>query len=683
MLERARDILRRLHGNPAGAITQPAVTPELPKPSVEYISDWDDLIQRPVGPDPKNKPFDDQKVLAEVKLLVRNLRIAAERYGGTPIGMSLADGKRYTALEQTFAEGIEPIQSIQRKELDEVGETGSDSWVRVAHTQVMEIGSEIMTRRNIQQRLALARKYHAEGSSGPYLELLQFYHGLVTSIRIGEITLQDFINPQDSSLVGRYRFLTHARLMVHRNLYDEVLQDNTEPPKDTYPNMIRGTLWALPARAQALLVFPSVDLEHAYKDAWYPLNEIGMLAAKVVKGAQETRIGVYKTLLNPRSEHFQALKQVLTGYLFDNDRIGLFLVLIQLGLQTVDNTRQLYRQARKYSQTGMEVEFFTKLGNSIRDYIKELSTAASLPTENDMDLVSDLDKPIDPTAVPTFEQLGLSVSGIFQRSSQIAYTVNPEGINWPLAKAQSITVQFDKNRPRKFDIALVFESEDGEETTEVNYSIDATRRTMDWEYAVDPMLPENERIATFRSLLLISTQAVLREIQGQADEQYQTKAASRETSTMQVQRVKRERFEDPIYAIRKEIKAEQRQAEKERIKEDEIAVAEIMESANIKNEIEVPEGKDLKKLLRHISPEDGGIAVSALQEFNEFSTGLELTKKRKSGPDGTERWTGRFACTVPRGGRILITPSKFAKGSRKFRIIDIRYRKDVYPKNKL
>ncbi len=300
-----------------------------------------------------------------------------------------------------------------------------------------------------------------------------------------------------------------------------------------------------------------------------------------------------------------------------------------------------------------------------------------------MDLIADLDGPIDTATIPSFEQLGLSVSEIFQRSSLTAYAVDPERVSWPLSKAQSINVQFDKNRPRKFDIALAFESEDGEDTTEVNYSVDATRKTMDWEYAVDPMLPENERIAAFRSLLLISTQSILTEIQKQAEAQHQARAALRDTSVVQAQKIKRERFDDPIYAFRKEVKAEQRQAEKERNAEDEVAVAEIIESVDIKDEIEVPEGKDLKKLLRHISPEDGSIAVSALQEFNDFGTGLELTKKTKLGPDGTERWTGRFACTVPRGGRVLMTPSRFAKGSRKFRIIDVRYRKDVYPKNKL
>ena len=161
-------------------------------------------------------------------------------------------------------------------------------------------------------------------------------------------------------------------------------------------------------------------------------------------------------------------------------------------------------------------------------------------------------KPIDQAKIPSFEQLGSTISRIFGRSSQAAYKVDPTRMDWLLPKAQSINVQFDKNRPRKFDVELVFASEDGEETTEVSYSIDTTRKTMDWEYAVDPMLPENSRIANLRALLLAATQTILEVIEGQSEAQYQIKIATRATPIVEAKKAKRERFDDPIYALRKE-----------------------------------------------------------------------------------------------------------------------------------
>lgn len=656
--------------------------PSNPNRGLEHIRGYADLAARPVDPAPQIKPYDEAEYMEEARKLGYSLAESKNRAFGIPvIGLTRQDHSRWIDLERIHSEGIEPIHSIQREKLAEVDRSGSDNWLEVAHYHATDLGSELMARRNIRQRLGFARKYGVEGRMGPYLQLLEFYEGLVTSIRIGDVTLQDFIDPQDKTLASRYRFLTQARLIIDRNLYDEILEDNQEFPKNAYPNIVKGILWVLPNKIGALLTLNPGTFEETYRDARHPLNNIGVAAAKLISGVQETRERIFSLILDPNSRNFSALKQMVSEYLASDDGQVVTNALNLLGLHQIGNVRQLYRRAKSNADRGIEREFFSLLRDRVVSYAKEVSLLNAMPDEGDMDLIADLENPLDGIPVPTFQDLGQLVSGVFQRSSQTSYTIDPSAIDWPVSVPKSVSVQFDGNRPKKFDVVLTYVTDDGEESTEVAYSLDAAKAIMDWGYLADPMSPEDDKISNFRSMLLIATQSILRNIQKQADEKYQERIAKPSAQTPQETRSKRQRFEDPVYALRKEMRVEQ-QRNVGRLQLD-IPINAVTEVAKIRNEVVVPTGAELDKLLRALSEEDRQIVKEKLDEFNQFGTGGELTKKEKLGPDGRERWTLRIACSVPKGVRVLLAPEEFSRGLRKFETIDARYRKDVYPKNKL
>ena len=446
--------------------------------------------------------------------------------------------------------------------------------------------------------------------------------------------------------------------------------------------MVKSVLWVLPNKIGSLLALNPGTFEEAYRHARYPLNEIGMLASKVVRGVQETRERIFRLILDPSSRNFSALEQIVQAYLVSDDDSVVLEALNLLGLHQIGNVRQLYRQAKSNTDRGIEKEFFSLLTDRVVSYAKEVSLINAMPDEGDMDLIADLESPIDDAQVPTFQHLGQLVSGVFQRSSQTLYTIDPLAIEWSVSVPNSVSVQFDSNRPKKFDVVLTYITDDGEESTEVAYSLDTAKAIMDWAYLADPMSPANDRISNFRSLLLLATRSILRNIQRQVDEEYQRRIAKPSIQTPQIPKGKRQRYEDPAYALRKEMKTEQQQRNTGRTQLD-IPVYGIAEAARVRNEIVVPTGAELDKLLRALSEEDRQIVRDRLDEFNQFGTGGELTKKEKLGPDGRERWTLRIACSVPKGVRVLLAPEEFSKGLRKFETIDARYRKDIYPKNKL
>ena len=203
---------------------------------LQHVRSYADLAARRVDPSPQVRPFDEQRALEEAKDFSSKLASSRRVAFGIPVGgVMRQDYNRWMNLERTFTEGIEPIHAIQRDKLETVNQSGSDNWLEVAGYHAMDLGSELMARRNIRQRLGLARKYGLEERMGPYLHLLEFYEGMVTSIRIGDTTLQDFIDPREQTLAGRYRFLTQARLVIDGNLYDEILEDNQESPKKSLP----------------------------------------------------------------------------------------------------------------------------------------------------------------------------------------------------------------------------------------------------------------------------------------------------------------------------------------------------------------------------------------------------------------------------------------------------------------
>lgn len=556
-----------------------------------------------------------------------------------------------------------------------------------ARYQVLHTGGNLLMRDIFREELRFATHMGLADSLRPYIDLLEFaFQSSRMRILIGGTSFEDVmsVDSRHDGTSSQFRFLVDSVIVRYRKSHEAVFRANHREPFRSFPNMARYGINAITAEVQVGMSAPPDVVDEDIRVNSGIAKEVAQYAKRFVQHLINIKTAIYRNILDPRSPEAVPLQAALLGYLKQGafDKI---LALNIAGLDEYTHIRQMYRAARAREGEGTNSEFYSTLASAVKDYAKEASAVAYLPSEDDMDLIADLDEPIDPTTVPTFEQLGLNVSGIFQRSSQTAYTVDPEGINWPLSKARSINVYFDKNRPRQFDVTLVFESEDGEETVEVVYNIDAGRKTVDWAYMADPMQSENDRIASFRSLLLISTQAILKEIQGQAEEQYRARIAARQAPVAQAQSVRRERFDDPAYQLRKQIKAEakgnQETAEPTKPVEEPLSLAALIHEEGVNKQIVLAEREVIDEKFIGVSSADREIIKRAIEEHNQ--RGVGNIRRKSSRPGAEPRYDMYVSCSAPKGARVFMRESTAGNGARKFEIINITYRGKTWKINKL
>ncbi len=677
-MEKLQGSLEKTHGGQkADSIIEDSVLPPI------FLNTSD----HPVLPTTRERPFLDEEQLGEeVKNLLQNISNAGQAYADqstsiSSISVSGHDWKRWGSLEKTF-DDVYTIQSIQREELRKVDQLGAESWFQTFLTHAINLGSEIVAKRNTQNLLELTKKYGLEDEKAPYLRLMDFYCSRIVSVKIGGIALRDFINPRTKSPVKHYRFLCQAFLIVHQSLYDEILQDNQEPPKNAYPNMIKAIAWVLPTNISSLLTTDPKILEEGYRKVKHPLNEIAIAAAQLIRGVQDIREKTFRLLLNPRSESFQDLRQVLQNYFSKGDRQTTIMALNLLGLSRIPNIQEAYRQSRKYESEGTEQDFFSQVRTLVFDYAKEAAGIVNILTIDDIPTVLDMDDISDhKLTIPSFDQLGKSVSGIFNLSSKRNYDIDPQNINWGnFSIPQKASIEFDQNRPRKFEVKLEYNAEEGE--PDINYTLDTSKNTMDWELVEDPELPESDDVDYFRKNLLIITDPILQEVTRQAKEDYILKHQPKATEpARQTAKSKRERFEDPTYKLRRKVKIEERQKAISKPPEEEISIETLISNEGIKKQIVLAEGETVDDKFIGISPVDRERIKETIIEFNKRGVG---DLRRKSTRPGSEpRYDIRVSCSTPKGARVLMRESNSGNGTRRFEIINITYRGRSWRINKL
>jgi len=278
-------------------------------------------------------------------------------------------------------------------------------------------------------------------------------------------------------------------------------------------------------------------------------------------------------------------------------------------------------------------------------------------------------------------ELGKRVNEAFSKTSQKNFTIEPSNINWAnLHVPQEVQINFDPNRPRKFTIMVTFNNELGE-STNIEYTIDTTKNIMDWNHPEDPMLlPDDPDLRALRRSLLIAAQSMLDNVYRQAQEEYQLKRQSEGTSSAGVvQRPKRERSQDPLYQLRKDTRAQQRE---ESINQGSLFEV-LSQKEEIKNIVILPSEEEFEETGRFLSHVDRGIVRKSMEEYNEKGTGAKFSRKKGLGLEGELIYGLSIGCTVPKGARVLLRETESETGVRNFEIVDIRYRKDIYSKHNL
>lgn len=652
-----------------------------PQQKSKLLGTQDSLVE----PIPAKRPFDQKEVQREQKRLAKDLTATYEQLGQAIVMKSPKNATRFSTLRQKIDDcfAISSIYADQFKEMELTG--GGKTVLEAAILHVTSLGLSLVVQNTLRQQLEIAEREEFADRFRPYTEVYKYAATSELGIKIDGISLRDFITfkgKQDSP-VPYLNFLLYGRLIAHEGLHREVLAQNQGKPYGEYPNITISTIDVLPNKIISLSYLNPEAFDHL---GGPPLiQEIGQQAKKLIQTTVEVVTSSRKLLLNPASPEFPTLRELILSYLESGDKTKRVVALNILSAGRIPYLFDVYREAQRLIRKGNNSEFYQTLVTAVREYVEEASNITTVLTKEDIPPILNLVKvgDLNPVKPSTLEGLGKQVGAIFSKTSRKIYEINSNSVNLNgFATPESIKISFDANRPKKFTINLAFNNELGE-AVDLGYTLDTQKNTMDWVLLEDPMSAEDQEVAYFRDNLLMLTGSILQDVARQVNEEFNLRHEKPQIEVSSPsQQVKRERFADPVYKLRKEVRIEQ-------ISKGEVLDADIVsvsiEDVDIKvrNQVLLPVEQELQEKLKYVSSMDGEIIKQALAEYNEKGTGSKFTRKKKLGPDGQPRYTLAVGCTVPKGVRVLLREVSSENGIRNFEVLDIRYRKDIYRLNKL
>lgn len=638
-----------------------------------------DPAEAPIPPIQESNFFDNDMLKTERHLLSQEVDLASEHLKKRDSIPSSRDAARWNDLNLKVMATLDLTKEVD--DMFEKVEAAPENYNYgiLLRLSKMSLGVDLLRHVTFKDLLAISKKHHFDDKYAPFATLTRFSTAPELSICVGSISLPDFmtVNKKTTNPTPYYRYLVEMGSDAE-DAPQQIFEQNQDHPKNLYPNFTKQAIINMQDKLNGVFV-KDEDFENTLPRFWEGIK----LFDRVAEGVQNIRDKTYQSVFNPASEEFSDLSTLIQQYLHNPDKRTRMNALYLMGLDTREKTIEAYRKARKYKTKEGSGVFYNVLADSIAEYIEELSSFANILSNDDVAAILSTDaiEVDEEKSEPTFEELGKKVNEIFNKTSRPEFKSKIDDINWALLQVpEEAQIHFDPNRQRKFTINITFNNELGE-STEVECTLDTTKNSMDWNHPEDPMLlRDDQNLRSLRRSLLIATQFMLDNLYRQAQEEYQLKRQSEGTNpTVVVQRPKRERAQDPVYQLRKDTKAQQRE---ESI--DKGSLFEVLsQKEEIKNRVILSSDEEFEDMVRYLSHVDREIVRRSIEEYNEKGTGAKFTRKKKAGTEGELVYGLSIRCTVPKGARILLREAEPGDGTRNFEIIDIRYRKDIYSKHNL
>jgi len=566
---------------------------------------------------------------------------------------------------------------------------------RDAHylSYILHGASELLKFKNFEQQKKLAEKHDFSYLFGPYLQLSEFVYTSTIHSKIGGVSLKDVIDNPEITPSSIYRYVMESDFVHSRLTHAKILEENQTPLTLANPNFTKQTIHTAAGLSDSFYYMTPEYFETLLRN-FLPQQqgtekEIIATAREMVNRINRLRQNVYMTILNPNSPEFPSLKDMVEKYLLEEDGNAQTSAILGLGLIDEDKICTAYRKTKELAGENNENSpFYKLLQSSIKQYIEEVPQELGVLTQDDLPMFIDGDKAIEDEAAPTLEDLRKVTISIFNKASHKAYrseeSDNEEIDLANMTSPNSIRVEFPKGHPNIFNIYFYYENEQGESTTlELNF--DTRKNVFDWKpFAPDTSDPEMKQL---RDAGLIAAQSILSYIHQYVEDEYQQKQQEREagTQTQRPAQGRKIRSEEP-YVPRQKLERQERLRPLTPIQE--ILQSEMpifAQPKGIKNEIVLPEDQYLFDVMKGLAPSDQKEIVEGIQNYNEIGVGT-FRMLKALGNEGQRLYALRVNCGPRGGSRVLLQESDSEETSpniRKFQIVDIGYRKDIYRKRGL
>lgn len=677
MKDHFRDLLQRVTGK----------KPSSPRLSIEEarkryrVHHHDSLIAAPIK---VGKDFSEQHARTEMNGLLEEL---VEVGNDFPVIIAeRATVSRIEKLGQKLWE-IEDVSSFWMDTLQQAHESGGVEAQSLVIAHGWNVGASLLAVESIEQREAIISRITSEDEFSVYQRYFQLRKFIwkVGSVKVGDVALRDFLGfrPGKQSPAPLYRFLIDGTTIAENGRHREVYAENMEPPNNEFPHATMQTIDVLGNSVLSVEHIASMGLGLVYgsslKGAGAPeiMSEIGSKSKQISDRVSDVQKASLRAILNPKSKDFPEMAQTVSSFLEKEDPLIDSRILGALGLVYTSKILDFYRQTGRLASTIPEAGFYNSVHNTVDQIVEGLGSFVGVVTHEEvLDLLGEEEQTSKET---TQADMKKTVSGVFNKTRNPDLEINPSDINWSgLPTPTEAVIDFDKAGPMKFRLQLKFSNELKEDIL-IRARFDLSKGIFDWNLKYDPSGSEEvpEDIRTFRSLLMVATGNILDSI---LTKTIISKATEKETGkpAQSAPKTPRERYQDPVYALRKEARAGVLEPEQEAVNLNQTVI-----ESNYRNFVDLPKDNELVQNLARLSTVDAAIIKAAIEEYNEKGTGGKFTRKRGKGKDGEARFTLSIGCTTPKGVRVLLKESDSEAGIRIFEIEDIRYRKDIYRANNL
>lgn len=501
----------------------------------------------------------------------------------------------------------------------------------------------------------------------------------VTMVKIAGLSIRDVENldlKQPGALGQGFRFMAESEAIRVEMSHERWAKSPQQSPIFApFPNECKFALEGASGAVMAAVSYNTRDLKDVISRNRGVNKEVFTRFVKFWSKIQALKGRIYSTLENPDSPDFGEASNQLLHYQDSSSYHFRVIVLHLIGLSSVDNIYNLYRTASKFVRDGKEVEFYSKLMSSIKEYAQAESPEEGVLTSDEVPSIFDNDTEIDLDLVEakTTEYADL-VKDSFKKSAVYEYDIEPEAIEVPnLVSPQRIHVSFNKSKPQEFKVQLGYENEVGEKIN-IELGLGTNKDGhFDWSF-IEPSSESDELLNLHKTFLLL-VHGILVEVNRRATQQYEQKHVPKPpVSPASKNKEKGEYIPD---AWRKSDQVESKPTVLTPIQEILMQETSRVDTPVVYSKIKVADDVSIDSLMRNLSSVDRDLVKSDINEYNTRGVG-RFYRLRSRGPNGEPLYALRVRVSTRGDARVLLRQVESEQGKHTYEVIDIDYRKDIY-----
>lgn len=495
-------------------------------------------------------------------------------------------------------------------------------------------------------------------------------------VKFGQVCLRDFLTTIRAFPTScYYEFLVRAGLYPVCEDYQLVVGENKDNILANFPQdfeVAAGKVYGITVALMNLssdeigksaLVVSKIDHERI------SLRFFSKLTDKITGLREE----FFSVLTNPQSPDFKDLSVKFLEFVKMND-LAKQTALVAAGLDSPANFVKLFRYSKECIASGVEVEFYEKVYQILRETINDDVSNEDIFGCSRYFSRFNFEETETVLTPPNIEDIKRIFEQIFSKSSAKLYELKAEDVEWgKLPRPESVKVELERYE-RKIKIALVYTKGDGNNVT-LDLVFFLKDGSFDWSLLESPGDPD---VRFLKNVVLLASMSILTAVLGKAEGKYQAKIEGRQKKAIAnpTTVVKKEKIR-PFLDLPKasEVKKEVKNATQ--VTPRVVTVkAERAEKKETKTIIVFPEAEELKQLLSGLSSHDRSRILRKIGEHTLRGVG-KIEPIIEKAVDGSAQYKFRIGRV-----RVILVEDSSSNGVRRFVPTRIDWRDAVYKKSK-